>query len=256
MVAITRVCSYVQAALCIGLLGVVAACANRADAGLITSANTPTFTMQAQGAPDAWSWTPGAGAFSATPDGYQLRNVYQQLGACDGRADVKVDLLQFNPDPFVLNNILITNTTASTQTYTISVNLPTTFAAPNNISGTITTSVINGNADASATIASVPGQPIYKALIDFVSVHTLQNDPFSLSTANSTAASANFGPLASAVPVTNNIGIQLNFTLTAGDTASILSRFDVTPVPEPTSAACAGMMLLIGGAVTRRRRGA
>jgi hypothetical protein len=252
MIAITRVRSLCKIAFCLALLCVVVA---RANAGVITSGNTPTFTMQAGGAPDAWTWTPGVNAFDATADGYQLHSIYEKAGVCDGTANVKVDLLKFNPDPFILNNVLITNTTATTQTYTVTTNLPTTFGAPNNISGTITTSVIDGDASGSATIAALPGGSIYKAQIDSNTVQTMQNAPFSLTTSTSTASTANFGPIVSAVPVNTSIGVQLTFTLTAGDTAAILSRFDVTAVPEPTSAACIGTMLVLtGGAFSRRRR--
>jgi hypothetical protein len=243
---------FLTAAFSCGLLLIAAAHVN---AGVIDSSHLPMFTMQAEGAPDAWTWTPPVSAFTPAPNGgYQLRNTYQQTGVCDGRADVKVDTLQFDPDPFVLNNILVTNTTTSTQIFSVTVGLPTSFGAPNNISGTMTTSVIDGNASGNATIASVPGQPVYKGQIDFATVATMQNDPFALATAGSTASSASFGPTLNAVPVTSNIGIQLTFSLTAGDSASILSRFDVNPVPEPSSAACIATMFVLTGTVSRRHR--
>jgi hypothetical protein len=238
-------------ALCAALLLVGGA---RVNAGLLSADQLPTFTIQAQGAESAWTWTPTVNAFEPVPDGYLLRNVYQQVGVLNGRADVKVDLLRFNPDPFVLNNILVTNTTTTTQIFSAFVGVPTTFAAPNNISGTITTSVIDEGANG-ATVASVSPTAIYQAQIDFVTVATMQNDPFSLTTTTSTASSATFGPIASGVPVTSNMGIQLRFSLTAGDTAAILSRFDVTVIPEPASAAvCAGTMLMLSGTFSRRRR--
>ena len=94
--------------------------------------------------------------------------------------------------------------------------------------------------------------------IDGVTVATMQNHPFSLTTTTSTASSANFGPTVNAVPVTSNIGIQLRFSLTAGDTAAILSRCDVTVIPEPASAAACvawvGTMLVLSGTISRRRR--
>jgi hypothetical protein len=236
-------------ALCAALLLVAGA---RVNAGLLGADQLPTFTITAQGAESAWAWTPPVNAFEPVPDGYQLRNVHQQAGVLDGRADVTVDLLRYNPDPFVLNNILVTNTTTTTQIFSAFVGFPTTFAAPNLISGTITTSVIDRDLDG-ATVASVPGTPIYQAQIDGVTVATIQNDPFSLTTTTSIAASATFGPTASAVPVNSNIGIQLRFSLTAGDTAAILSRFDV--IPEPASAAaCVGTMLVLSGTFPRRRR--
>jgi len=240
------------AALCAALLLGVG---TNVNAGLLRADNLPTFTISAEGVESAWTWTPPVSAFEPVPDGYQLRSVHQQAGVLHARADVTVDRLRYNPDPFVLNNLLVTNTTAIPQIFSVFVGLPTTFAAPNNISGTITTSVIEGGSD-SATVAAVPGDSIYKAQIDFVNVATMQNDPFSLTTTQSTSSSATFGPTVNAIPVTSNIGIQLRFSLTAGDTAAILSRFDVTVIPEPASAAaaCVGTMLVLSGTVSRRRR--
>jgi hypothetical protein len=55
--------------------------------------------------------------------------------------------------------------------------------------------------------------------------------------------------------VTSNIGIQLRFMLTPGDTASILSRFDVNPVPEPaTMVLCGAALVLATGGFGRRAR--
>ncbi len=148
-----------------------------------------------------------------------------------------VSQLEFDPDPFVLNNILITNTTNATQIYTVTVTLPTTFPGPNIISGNVRSDVIDGGGDPGATLASVTGFPVYSAQIDFATVATLQNDPFSVVAppAGSASSPASFGPSINAVPVTSNIGIMLRFSLTAGDTASILSRFDVVAIPEPAS---------------------
>ena len=237
--------------LLVGLLSVFAA---RVNAGLLDPNHLPTFTMTAEGSPNPWTWTPPVSAFELHPEGYQLRNVYQANGVCDDRADIKVDLLRFNPDPFVLNNVLVTNTTTSTQIFSAFVGLPTTFAAPNLISGTINTSIIEGGTD-SATIATVSPTAIYQAQIDFVTVATLQNHPFSLTTTSATSSLASFGPIVSAVPVTSNIGIQLRFSLSPGDTASILSRFDVVAVPEPASAAFVGTMLVLTGTTGTFSRG-
>jgi hypothetical protein len=88
-----------------------------------------------------------------------------------------------------------------------------------------------------ATVATAAPTALYQAQIDGTTVATLQNNPFSVIAAagGSNTASASFGPSLGAVPVTSNIGIQLRFSLTAGDTASILSRFDVVDIPEPAS---------------------
>ena len=83
-----------------------------------------------------------------------------------------------------------------------------------------------------------PVRRIYQAQIDFSTVASLLSDPFTLSAApgNSATASSTFGATPSGVPVTSSIAVQLRFTLSPGDTASILSRFDVVPggtIPEP-----------------------
>jgi hypothetical protein len=169
---------------------------------------------------------------------------------------VRIEELQFNPDPFVLNNILVTNNSASTQIFTAFVGLPTTFVAPNVITGSVRTSVIDGGLDG-ATVATVSGQALYQAQIDLTTVASLQSHPFSVTApvGGSITASASFGPTANGVPVTSSIGIQLRFSLTPGDTAAILSRFDVV-VPEPTSAALIGAALALvaspGGRLNRR----
>jgi hypothetical protein len=220
-------------------------------AGTLNPNQIPSITMTVQGSPTTWDYTPPAGLYDPATNsdgGYELRSDLYYDGVCDNTTNVAIEKLQFNSDPFVLNNLLVTNTTTTTQIYSVTVGLPTSFGAPNLISGNVTTSVIDGGTDG-ATVSTVTGQPIYKAQIDFGTVATLQNHPFSVSTSGSSSASASFGPTVSAIPVGANIGIVLTFQLTAGDTAAILSRFDV--VPEPSSIA-----LLVLGCVciaTRRR---
>jgi hypothetical protein len=229
-------------------------------AGTLNASQLPTITMQVQGSPSVWDWSQTIDKYTAAPStdpdgGYELSTQPHYSGVCNGTTNLTIQQLQFNSDPFVLNNLLVTNTTATTQIYSVTVSLPTSFGAPNLISGNITTSVIDGG-DGSATVSTVSGQPIYKAQIDFnpVAGGTLQNDPFSITTSTSSAQSASFGPTLSAIPVNSNIGIAVTFQLTPGDTASILSRFNVvSPVPEPSSLVLAGLAAAFGFVVIGRR---
>jgi hypothetical protein len=226
--------------------------------GLIPGSTPPTVTVKIQGVEGEWKYEPMANSFdpSTDPDGgLELANPKPNTNILNNAAHVEIRELEYDPDPFVLNNILITNNTGATQIHTVTVGLPTSFAAPNQIKGTVTTGVIDGGLDG-ATVATIVGVPIYRAKIDNTSiVATLQNSPFSVvvpPAGGSAASTANFGPAGNAVPVNSSINIELNFTITPGDTATILSRFDVF-VPEPTSLGLFGSALAIAAALRRRR---
>lgn len=228
-------------------------------AGTLSANNVPTITVDDEGFEGpAWEYSPAVDVLQDLPERGHKLGVPKALEHIQGnRADVVISQLEFDPDPFVLNNVLITNTTGSTQIYTVGIGLPTVFPGPNIISGNVRTDAIDGGEAPGATVATVAGFPIYTAQIDFVTVATLQNDPFSVVAppAGSASAAASFGPIVNAMSVASNIGIQLRFSLTAGDTASILSRFDVNPVPEPASLGLSIVALLVTATGTCRRAG-
>lgn len=229
-------------------------------AGTLNSNQLPSISVKiaSDTAPNTWTLDATTADYKPATNadgGWELSSTKGGPGALGGRANIYVDLLQFDPDPFVLNNVLVTNTTTTTQLYTATVGLPTGFfAAPNQIRGTVRTSVIDGGSDG-ATIATSNPTALYQAQIDGGTVQTLQNHAFSVvaPAGDQNTSSASFGFQPSAIPVNTSIGIQLNFTLTPGDTAAILSRFDVIAIPEPTAlmlSGCAVAMLLS----TRGRR--
>ena len=107
-----------------------------------------------------------------------------------GGCDVTALNLFADPDPTVSNTISVTDNTASTQTFVITVTLPIAppFGAPSFITGSVTAGVTdtsgNGNG---ATFSTAGFEPIYTALIDENPVATLMDHPIS-------ATAPGFGP--------------------------------------------------------------
>jgi hypothetical protein len=100
------------------------------------------------------------------------------------------------------------------------------------------------------------GASIYQGLIDGTTARTLWNAPASFSTFTSTGSGTDFGfPAFEIAPqsIDTSIGIAITFSLTAGDSASFTSNFEVVPVPVPAALWLfgSGLVGLVG--IARRR---
>ena len=194
------------------------------------------------------------GGYQATADDFQLGadgKTWEMIGsryyALGSVAHVWIEEMKFDTDPLIYGNYLVQNNTLVNQIYTVGFSIPTTWAAPNLIRGSIDTSVIG----TSATISTVAPTAIYQAQIDGVTVETLQDHLFTLSTPQSAVSQgASFGFQLNNIAVTSNIGILLRFELTPGDTAAIISDFEIIAVPEPGTL----VLLLLGGGILALRR--
>ena len=178
---------------------------------------------------------------------WKLKDVQVSTG-WGGMGTVEIEELEFDADPIVYNNILVSNNSNVDQNWLFTVVLPTTFGAPNMIRGSIDTSIIGTDALLTAPV----GGSVYTALIDGSGIETLQDDPFALGTGQSaTSDFQSFGWQASLTPVGASMGIQIAFTLSPGDTAAILSDFEITPEPGTLAMLGLGALALLG---VRRRR--
>ncbi|MHC5023682.1 MAG: MYXO-CTERM sorting domain-containing protein [Planctomycetota bacterium] len=164
-----------------------------------------------------------------------------------------------DPDPFVSLAFGFQNTTAMTQTFTVSIVLPVIpIGTPTLIGGSVDGTLTDTNFDGIGTLTDDPsGAGVYTGLIDGVSQLSLLNNDGSPFTASVPfqGGGTNFGesaglpgPTLPGPSVASTIGIDITFTLTPGDSASFTAFFVVVPTP--------GALALFGVAAlgTRRRR--
>ncbi len=159
---------------------------------------------------------------------------------------------------FVTTNIVITNNSLSTETFSSEVVMPLTqtITSPQmngGIEGTITDLTLD-----TATVSAPAGWQIYTPRIDGIDEVDgfLMVDPFSEFAgflATSQVGPEAFGdstPLAASQDAVQSIGLLLNFDLSPGDSASFTAHFQLTALPGPGGVAA----FVIAGLALRRRR--
>lgn len=167
--------------------------------------------------------------------------------------------VQLKEDPYVTNNIVVTNTTAFTQTFVATVLLPIpAYAYDQVISSSVGITTTDSNGNGVLSFANNGATPIYQGTVNGVPVLTLNPPGLPLTTAScpvafpgcsatsATGVASLFVPAGSAT----SIGITLTFDLSPGDSAGITSRFEI--VPEAGTAALLGLGIL--GLAAKRRR--
>jgi hypothetical protein len=164
----------------------------------------------------------------------------------------------YDIDPFVTNNIVLTNNSAVAQTFIISAAIPIpAFAYDRAVFSSVGVTATDSNGNGSVSVSSLS---LFEGQVNGVGALSLL-DPVSLTQANCSpfpntpgcSATASDGVVLQLLPagVANVIGIKLQFTLSPGDSIGVTSRFEI--IPEPTTLFLVGMGVT-GLALARRRR--
>ncbi len=169
----------------------------------------------------------------------------------------------FDSDPFYLANFNITNTTLSTQTFTLTVTLPVSpaFSGPSVIGGYFgLLRYFDQNSSSSVTINSVGTTLFFTAGIDNSPVQGIGSFTATASGGPMISGTVNQQEFGTPIPsqpypggVSTNITGSVRFELTAGDRTTFPIYFEVQPVPEPATALLIGLGVA-GLALVRQRR--
>ncbi len=160
-----------------------------------------------------------------------------------------------DPDPLITGNLTVENPFLPTVDITLVVMLPILpqLGLGSEMQGS---AAVGLTTDAGGgSLSTFGGKPLWQGLLDGTpagNAASLFFDPFALtnSTIGSSSSSGNFGVPFPVVgpPVLNSIGIEINFSLTQLDQASITSVFNVVPAPGVVG------LLAVGALGVRRRR--
>lgn len=168
-----------------------------------------------------------------------------------GNCIIDLDMI-YDPDPYVIAGLSVTNNAAFAQTFIFSFTAPVNPSIP-------TASYYGGSVGGSYTIdgtdgmvSTVMGKPFYMGRIDGVGVLPFHADSslWSAAAGESGLIAPVNSPLTNVGPaVASEIQIVYNLMLTPGETVTVNGNFAVVPIPEPAAIAIVGL-----GSVLLRRR--
>jgi hypothetical protein len=169
-------------------------------------------------------------------------------GKPDANAGVSTNLM-------ISGNLAVENSFLNSVDVQLEVLLPVAAGGPFTLMAGSAAIGLTTNADG-GSLQSLAGLPVWQGLLDGspAGPAALFWDPFDMTHTGlgSSSADSNFG-LPGGAPgglVVSTIGIEMNFSLTSLDQASITSVFNVVPIPGPGGL----VVFAAAGLVIRRRR--
>ena len=198
-------------------------------------------------------WVDGVYAGKLTPTGvYNEALGWWNYGGTATHGGVSLTFnLNGDPDPLITGNLTIENLLLPSVDITLVVILPIAPTLPGGTLMTGSAALTLTSDSGGGSFSTLAGKPLWQGLIDGVSAGgaSLFSDPFSMVNPGfgSLGDNANFGPVAGPAAL-NSIGIEINFSLSQLDQASITSVFHVIPAPGVIG------LLAVGAVGLRRRR--
>jgi hypothetical protein len=166
-------------------------------------------------------------------------------------------------DPFVTNNVNVTNNSLALQTFVTTVLLPiSAFAYDTAINSSVGVTVTDSNGSTSMLFQNNGSTAIFVGTVNLGSVLPLNPTgpatlPITLAdcspsfTGCTTTSSTGIASQAVPAGTATLIGITLTFELSPGDSAGLTSRFEIVPEPGTLALALSGLVGL--GLIGRRR---
>lgn len=161
--------------------------------------------------------------------------------------------LMADPDPFISGSFSVTNTSAMMQTFDITFGLPISPSFTNGyMTGSLSGSYVDANNDGSATL----NLNAWDGLIDGSSKMNLFGfaGPCSGTGCSVSIAEVTQNSIFYTGDANSTIGIHMNFALSAGDSVTFDTLFDVTPVPVPAAVWLFGSGLIGLAGFARRKK--
>jgi len=142
--------------------------------------------------------------------------------------------LTVDPDPFISGSFSVTNTSAMIQTFDITFGLP---VSPSFTNGYMTGSLSGSYFDADNSGSATLNLNAWDGQIDGLTQMNLFGyaGPCLGTGCSVTIGEVTQGPTLYTGAVNSTIGIHMNFDLSAGDSVTFYTLFDVTPVPVQTA---------------------